>query len=72
MPSLVATTSAPHGNRREHALRSHQLLIFDVFGEGVIFSGGPPYPIYLCTKILVKVKLGYTPNFTVLANIEVG
>ena len=34
---------------------------------GDFFSlGGVPYPIFFCTNLLVRVKLGYPPNFNFL------
>ena len=43
------------------------------FVLGLIFFGGGmvPYPIFCCTNLLFRVKLGYTPNFTALDHLEV-
>ena len=35
------------------------------------WGGGVPYPIYFCMNLLVRFKLGYTPNFAALDHLEV-
>ena len=46
------------------------------WGEGGIILGGVgddflffPYPIFFCTNLLVRVKLGYPPNFNILGKL---
>ena len=34
-------------------------------------GGGSLTPFFFCTNLLVRVKLGYTPNFTALGHLEV-
>ena len=36
------------------------------WGGGFFFGGWAPYPIFFCTNLLVRVKLGYPPNFNFL------
>ena len=41
-------------------------------GDLMMFLGeGVPYPIFGGPKLLVRVKLGYTPNFADLGHVEV-
>ena len=35
------------------------------------FLGGGPLTHFFCTNLLVRVKLGYTPNFAALGHVEV-
>ena len=49
-------------------------LIFDIFGLDDFFvwaGGGVPDPIFIGLNNLVRVKLGYTSNFTFLGLLEV-
>ena len=41
------------------------------WGGGFFFGGGALTPFFFCTNLLVRVKLGYTPNFTALGHLEV-
>ena len=36
-----------------------------MYGGGIFFMGGDPLP-HFCTNLLVRVKLGYPPNFNFL------
>ena len=36
------------------------------------FGGGVPYPILFCENLLVRVKLGYPPNFNFLGKPLLG
>ena len=36
------------------------------------FGGGVPYPIFFCANLLVRVKLGYPPNFNFLGKPLLG
>ena len=43
---------------------SQDLLILNlVFSHSFFFGGGVPDPIFFCTNLLVRVKLGYTLEF---------
>ena len=52
-----------------------KLCFFEIFsgwGDLIFFlGGGVPYPIFFGPNLLVRVKLGYTLNFTALGHLEV-
>ena len=47
-----------------------KVIFLNFFWGGGIFFGGSLTPFF-CTNLLVRVKLGYTPNFTALGHLEV-
>ena len=50
-------------------------IIFSIFfwrgWNNLIFLEGDYLPHFFCTNLLLRVKLGYTPNFTALGHLEV-
>ena len=49
-------------------------LVRGIFlGWGIFFwAAGVPYPIFFCTHLLVRVKLGYPPNFNFIGKPVLG
>ena len=43
----------------------------DFLGGRGFWGGRGPLPNFLCTNLLVRVKLGYPPNFNFLGQLEV-
>ena len=46
-------------------------LITFLLKESFIGGRGGPFPHFFCNNLSVSVKLGYTPNFTILSHLEV-
>ena len=44
----------------------------DLLGGGGFFLGGGPLPHFFCMNLLVRVKLGYPPNFNFLGKPLLG